>query len=488
MLESISFRKEYITKNNKMKLIKNYLYNAGYNILILLTPLITVPYISRVLGPVGVGINASTNSVITYFLLAGTVGITIYGNREIAFCRDDFIKRSKTFWEIELLQFFTITLSYLTFLIFWAFQKEYQLEFFFQSFYIISGAFDISWYFMGLEDFKKTVVRNALVKIASLIAIFICVKNKNDVSTYIAILSLTQLIGNLTLWPYLRDSVLPLHKLSNLHIFSHLKSSLILFIPQIATSIYLAVNKTMLWKLDSVTASGYYDYSDKLIKLVLALVTATGTVMLPHIANLFAKNKLTEVKYYLYNSFDFVLAISIPMSVGISAIAVPLAPWFFGSKFASVGILLIVEAPIIVLIGLSNVIGQQYLLPTKQTHQFTVSVTLGAVVNIVINVPLIIYFGVTGAMIATLVSEMCVTAYQIFIVRNELSPTKLFHNFGKYLASGAVMFIFVFPLSLVMKISVYSLVLQITIGVASYIGCLLIIQPTILNKVMTLRQ
>jgi len=470
-------------RTDKMKLIKNYLYNAGYNILILLTPLITVPYISRVLGPVGVGINASTNSVITYFLLAGTVGITIYGNREIAFCRDDLIQRSKTFWEIELLQLFTITLSYLAFLIFLAFQKEYRIEFFFQSFYIISGAFDISWYFMGLEDFKKTVLRNAMVKIASLIAIFVLVKSKTDVSIYISILSLTQLIGNLTLWPYLRNSVLSLKKLPKLHIFGHLKPSLVLFIPQIATSVYLALNKTMLWKLDSVSASGYYDYSDKLVKLVLALVTATGTVMLPHIANLFAKNKIKEVKYYLYNSFDLVLAISIPMSAGIAAIALPLAPWFFGPSFSSVGVLLIIESPVIVLIGLSNVIGQQYLLPTKRTHQFTVSVTLGAIVNIVINIPLIIYFGVTGAMIATLISELCVTLYQIFIVRKELSPIKLFQNFIKYTFSGIVMFLFVFPLSLVMKIGIYSLVFQITIGVLAYTGCLLILQPTILKKI-----
>lgn len=98
-----------------MKLVKNYLYNMSYNLLILFTPLLTVPYISRVLHPVGVGINATTNSVITYFLLFGTVGITIYGNREIAFIRDDFKKRSRVFWEIEFLQIFTISVAYLFF-------------------------------------------------------------------------------------------------------------------------------------------------------------------------------------------------------------------------------------------------------------------------------------------------------------------------------------------------------------------------------------
>ncbi|KZV03645.1 Membrane protein involved in the export ofO-antigen teichoic acid lipoteichoic acid [Lactiplantibacillus plantarum] len=138
-----------------MKIVKNYLYNVGYNVLILLTPLLTVPYISRVLGPTGVGINATTNSVITYFLLAGTVGITIYGNREIAFIRENKSRMSQTFWEIEFLQITTITLAYVAFVIFLYFQNSLKIYFFYQSFYIIAGAFDISWFFMGLEDFKK---------------------------------------------------------------------------------------------------------------------------------------------------------------------------------------------------------------------------------------------------------------------------------------------------------------------------------------------
>ncbi|SPX97530.1 polysaccharide biosynthesis protein [Lactiplantibacillus plantarum subsp. plantarum] len=159
-----------------MTIVKNYLYNVGYNILILLTPLLTVPYISRVLGPSGVGINATTNSVITYFLLAGTVGITIYGNREIAFIREDDRKRSQTFWEIEILQIITISIAYLAFCIFLYLQNQLKIYFFYQSFLIIAGAFDISWFFMGLEDFKKTVIRNMIVKLLSLASIFVFVK------------------------------------------------------------------------------------------------------------------------------------------------------------------------------------------------------------------------------------------------------------------------------------------------------------------------
>lgn len=469
-----------------MKIVKNYLYNVGYNILILLTPLLTVPYISRVLGPTGVGINATTNSVITYFLLAGTVGITIYGNREIAFIREDFEKRSQVFWEIELLQITTIGLAYLAFCIFLFFQNQLKMYFFYQSFLIIAGAFDISWFFMGLEDFKKTVLRNILVKIISLFAIFVLVKTKNDVGIYILILSLSQLLGNVTLWPYL-NRIVRVPKIATLHIFKHLKPSLSLFIPQVAITIYLAVNKTMLWQLDSVTASGYYDYSDKLIKLVLAIVTSTGTVMLPHIANLYARKKMKQVKEYLYISFDFVLFITIPMCFGIAALATSLAPWFFGSEFTMVNKLLMIEAPVIILIGLSNVIGQQYLLPTKQTRTYTVSVVLGSVTNIVINIPLILKYGVYGAMIATLLSELTVTSYQLIKVRTALKLSKLFANVGKYMFAAVIMFMQVYVLNICVKISAISLFFQIIIGLLIYIGMICILQPSILQRIKKLR-
>lgn len=470
-----------------MKLIKNYLYNVGYNILILLTPLLTVPYISRVLGPTGVGINATTNSVITYFLLAGTVGITIYGNREIAFIRDNRKKRSKTFWEIECLQLTTIAIAYIGFCIFLYLQKELRIYFFYQSFYIIAGAFDISWFFMGLENFKKTVLRNMLVKLLSLVAIFTFVKTHNDVGIYILILSVSQLLGNMTLWPYLPKMV-DAPKFKQMHIFKHLRPSLALFVPQVATTIYLAVNKTMLWKLDSVTASGYYDYSDKLVKIVLAVVTSTGTVMLPHIANLYANKKMKQVKEYLYTSFDFVLSISIPMALGIAALATALAPWFFGQQFSLVNKLLMIEAPVIVLIGLSNVIGQQFLLPTKQTFTYTVSVVLGAVTNIIVNVPLILAWGVYGAMVATLLSELAVTLYQLIRVRKALHMRRLFSNSLKYGVAGICMFIPVYLLNVNMKISTFSLAGQIIEGILFYVGVILILQPDILKKVTQLRK
>lgn len=388
-----------------MRIIRNYFYTAGYNLLILLTPLLTVPYISRVLGPTGVGINATTNSIITYFLLFGTVGITIYGNREIAF------------------------------LVFLFFEHQLQIYFFYQSFYIIAGAVDISWYFMGLEDFKKTVLRNMLVKIASVIAIFVFVKTRQDTGIYILILAGSQILGNLTLWPYLRHSV-ERPNWRQLNLFRHLRPSLALFVPQIA--------------------------------------------------NLFMKQQLERVKQYLYMSFDFVLAIALPMALGVAAVATTLAPLFFGRAFGAVDRLLMIEAPVIILIGMSNVLGQQFLLPTKQTKTYTISVTIGALVNIACNIPLIWFWGVAGAMCATLISEVCVTGYQLFITRHVLHAQSLFTGIWKYTLAGGLMFTFVFRLNVTMPASYLNLCLQIGVGVLLYLGLILLLQPPVLRNAIKL--
>jgi len=209
----------------------------------------------------------------------------------------------------------------------------------------------------------------------------------------------------------------------------------------------------------------------------LAVVTATGVVMLPHMANLYVKGKLEEIRKYLYKSFEFVSFIAIPLMFGIAGIATALAPWYFGRDFTVSGVLLIIEAPVIILIGWSNVIGQQYMMPTKQIPTYTKSVVLGAIVNVVLNVPLILKFGVIGAPIATVAAELVVTTYQIFSVRHQLIIRYLFTDLSKYLFAGVTMFVFVYLLNTSMNIGVLNLFLQIVEGGLIYAGILLIVQP-----------
>ncbi|KAF0507035.1 flippase [Pediococcus pentosaceus] len=463
-----------------MQVIKNYLYNASYQVFILLIPLITTPYLARVLGPTGVGINAYTNSIIQYFILFGSIGVNLYGNRQIAFVRDDRDKMTKTFYEIFLMRIMTITLAYAAFLIFLLLNGSYHVYYLAQSISIIAAAFDISWFFMGVENFGVTVLRNFVVKIITLISIFTFVKSFDDLYIYIMILSLSLLIGNMTLFPNLRRYIGKVN-FKNLKIWQHLKPSMVLFIPQIATQIYLVVNKTMLGSMTSVQSAGYFDQSDKMIKMILAIVTATGTVMLPHVANAFMKGEVEKTKQFLYNSFSFVTALSVPMMFGIAAVAQKFVPLFFTHKFLAVTPLMMIEAVVILLIAWSNALGTQYLLPTNQNSAFTKSVVLGAVVNIVVNIPLIMLWGALGATLSTVLSEVAVTGYQLYVLRRQVNYRSLFMDTEKYLLAGVVMFIAIFILDEKLVDSWSMLIIEVVVGILIYAILLIIMKAKIIK-------
>ena len=469
-----------------MKVIKNYLYNVVYQILLLLVPLITVPYISRVLGPELVGINSYTNSWMTFFMLVGQMGIALYGNREVAYHRENPIERSKIFWGIELLQVITITCALIAYLgavlLFSTTFKEYFLL---QSFWIIAAGVDVSWYFMGVENFQRIVFRNMLVKLASVALIFLVVKGNNDLGKYIALLGLSNLVGNLTLWPYLKDEIkwVPI---STWHPFRHFYPALLLFVPTITTQVYLVVNRLMLGRMSTQSQLGQFQYTDQIIKVIIAVVTASGQVMLPHIANKFSKGDVKGIRDSLYNSFDFITAIAIPMMFGIMAIAKQFAPWFLGKQFNDAGILMMIEAPVILFIGWSNVTGTQYLMPINRTKEYTVSVTVGAVINVITNLFLIALWGARGATLATDISEFAVAAVQLVYIRQTISRRKLFGQMWKYLLSGGIMFIITYRLAMIMNMTIPNLAIEVIIGAVIYIIGIFILRAPVINQAIAL--
>ena len=465
-----------------MKVIKNYLYNAGYQILNMIIPLITVPYISRVLGAHDVGINEYTNSWVTFFFLMGQMGITLYGNREVAYHRDDLYKRSQTFWGVEALQLLTVSGAFILYLVaVFLFSTTFKEFFLLQAIWIIATGVDISWYFMGLEEFRITVVRNTLVKIASLILIFTVVKTSNDLGKYILILGASQLVGNLTLWPYLRGNIIWV-SVKKWHPFKHFYPSLLLFIPTITTQVYLVLNRLMLGRMSTQADLGNFGQADKIVKFVLAVVTATGTVMLPHVANKFAKGDIKGVRNSLYSSFNFVSAISIPMMFGLMAIAKKFGPWFLGNGFVLSGSVMFVEAPIIVFIAWSNVTGTQYLMPINRVKDYTTSVTIGAVSNVVFNFLLIGRWGANGAALATVGSELLVTLAQLMMIRKTISRKKLFKEQWKYIISGGVMFIIVNRICESINMTIGNLILEVVTGIVIYFVGLLLTKSTIIKQ------
>lgn len=464
-----------------MKVIRNYLYNVGYQILAIIVPLITSAYVARVLRPAGVGANAYTNSIINYFMLIANMGIGYYGNRQIAYVRDNRNKMAKTFWEIQIVKTIMTLVAFIAFEVFMMFytrQPEYMIA---QSINLVAVAFDISWFYEGIENFKVTVLKNSFVKFLSMVAIFVLIKGPNDVTLYIVVLAVSTLLGNLTLWPNIKKD-LPKVSAKILNPWQHFLPMAELFIPQIATQVYVQLNKTMLGGMVNETASGYYQYSDNLVKLILALVTATGTVMLPHVANAVSKGNMNKVNQMLYKSFDFVSALAYPMMFGLAAISLTLVPKYYGPGYEPVGPAMMIESIVILMIAWSNAIGVQYLLPRNKNKEFTISVTVGAVVNLILNIPLIKLWGLNGAMWSTVISECSVTLYQLWVVRDMLSYKALFKGSWKYLISGIVMFIPVFWMNRNLRDTWLMMGLEVLVGVVVYAALVMLLRAPVVNQ------
>ncbi|MDU2673171.1 MAG: oligosaccharide flippase family protein [Clostridium sp.] len=451
-----------------MQVVKNFLYNVSYQILTIILPLITVPYVSNILGAKGIGDYSFTNANMQYFVIFGMVGITLYGNRQIAYVRENKEKLKNTFYSIYLLQLMTTTVSFILFLIFtFASNNNYKMLYMVQGINIVAAMFDISWLFMGLEQFKKTVIRNTMVKFASLASIFIFVKDSNDVVIYTLILALSALIGNLTFWFYVPRSI-GFKDIEIKGVLTHLKASFALFVPQISIQIYLLLDRTLLGLITDNVQVGYYENSQKIIKIVLTIATAVGTVMMPKIANTVASDDMKKVKYYVKNSFFFVSALSIPLMFGLMGVAKELSPWFFGDNFKGIESLIGVSTLIILAISWSNVLGMQLLVPLNKTKEFTISVTSGAVINFVLNIIFLKYMGAMGACLSTIIAESTVTAVQFYFIRDFIKPFELIKQVIIFIPCAIIMFIIVRFIGHLMGSSIITNIIQGICGVITY--------------------
>lgn len=460
----------------KKSIAKNYIYNLIYQILVLILPLITTPYLSRVLGAENIGIYSYTLSIATYFILFGSLGVAMYGQREIAYLQDDTYKRSKAFFEILLMRFITLGISLFIFYITFALDGQYALYYKILILEILANSLDISWFFQGLEEFKKTVVRNTIIKLICTISIFLFVKNSNDLIIYFIIYVLSNFIGNLSLWFYLPQFIKKIN-ISDLNIFKHIKPTILLFIPQIAIQIYTVLDKTMIGVLlKDMTEVGNYEQSQKIIKVALTVVTSLGTVVSPRIANTIANHQNDKIEDYLKNSFNFVWFLGIPIMFGVMAISYEFVPWFLGKGFEKSKLLLIVGAPLIIAIGLNNVSGIQYLIQSKQQNLFTKSVIAGAIFNFVTNLILIPIFKSVGAIITSVCAESLILIVQLVYIRKQINLKIVLNNCLKYVMSGLIMLIAVSLLGIYMQANIMTTFLQVVVGMIIYFVLLIILK------------
>lgn len=452
----------------KKSITRNYLYNLAYQVLILILPLVTTPYLARVLGAEGTGIYSYTYTIVNYFVLFGSLGVALYGQREIAYAQQKKQKRKKIFIELVIFRFITISIAIAIYYFLFIRIGEYGTYYRILLFELIAGAFDISWFFQGLEEFKKTVTRNILVRTISVALIFIFVKKRENLTTYMYIYSLADFIGNLTLWLYLPKYFKGV-KVGKINLTAQIKPIILLFIPQITVKLYNMLDTTMLGKMVVNKAeTGYYEQSQKIIRLMLTIVTSLGTVMVPRMANMYANGEKKQIKYYMKRSFSFVFMLSFPMMFGIISISKVFTPIFFGEGYEKTAILMSIISPIVLLMGVANVLGNQYLLPTKRQKEYTIAEGIGVGVNFVLNYICISLWSSVGACIATVLSQVVVDYVEFRFLKNEIRLKSVIKLSYKYLFASIIMFIACNCVKLIVSTGIISLILQIVVGISVY--------------------
>ncbi|TDL78990.1 flippase [Peribacillus frigoritolerans] len=459
-----------------MSIKKNYLYNLTYQVLIMILPLITVPYVSRVLKPEGVGTFAYTSSIVQYFIIFGMLGIGTYGNKMIAMTRDNKEEMSKTFFQIYLLQLLLTITSVIGYVIFILFIfHEYKIIALLQAVALIAAVIDCSWLFNGLEQFKKIVTRNIVVKLLSLLAIFMFVKSQEDLATYTIIMGLSSFLGQLIMWLYVSEHIkrVPINASS---VFKHIKPTIVYFLPQVAMQIYFVLNKTMLGIFSSNIEVGIYDYADKILKMALAVVTSLGMVMLPRMANTFVKGDLVKARDYLSKSLDFSTLIAIPIMFGLAGIAKEFIPWYMGKEFSGSAVVLEILSPTIFLMAWSGVFGTQYLVPLGKMREYTTSLYIGAIINLIINFILIREYGAVGAAIGTLCAEITVIVVQILFVRKDIDIRRVTPKLIIYLISGGLMFGVVRFIGGLLGSTIITTFVQVLVGIIIYFGIVILFE------------
>lgn len=447
---------------------KNYTYQMLYQILVWLLPIVTSPYISRVIGAEGVGIFSYSYSTAYYFVLFSMLGLSNYGNRVIAQCTNDQSKLDKKFSSIFGIHFVVSIICLVIYEIYVFFIAQKRLYAFIQSAYVLSALFDISWFYFGIEKFKLTVLRSTIIKILNFACIFIFVRSAEDLWKYCLIIALGTLVNQLALWIPLKKYVKFSRPIFN-EMIIHLKPLFVLFVPAIAVSLYKYMDKIMIGNLNSTAQLGYYENAEKMVNVPLMMITSFGTVMLPRMSHLVALNNFNSINRYINLSMKYIMCLAFSFSFGLAAVGKVFAPLFWGSDFSLSGILMMGLSITIPFITFANIIRTQYLIPQKKDKDYLISVCVGAVVNIVINALLIHSYGAIGATIGTIAAEIVVCIIQAMSVKSELNIYSYIKSFVPFLIFGVFMFLCVYVIGELMEISFITLGIQVIVGITVYI-------------------
>lgn len=478
---------------------KNFIYQTGYQVLATALPLITTPYINRVLGAEQLGTYTYVANIANYFTIFAMLGFNNYGSKMIAATKHNENELAHTFSSIRKLQCLMATVVVAIYLLFISLCiPEHKSLYFIESLWIINCFIDINWFFWGMEKVKLTVNRNLIIKLITLLGVFIFVRSRNDILIYAFILVIGTILSDIYLISQVKKYVKGT-KTTFYEMIAHIKPCIALFIPIVAMSIYQQMDKTMLGVLSTYEQVGYYSSADKIVNIPLGIITGLGTVSLPRIVSLISENKIMEYKKVVEKSISLVMFMCSAIAFGILAVSQEFVPLFFGREFLPCVSLVSFLTFVIFFKAISTVLVNQILIPNDNEKYYIISVFIGAFINLILNYSLIRKFDAVGAVYATLISELIVCFIQIFICFNYLNTLKIIGKNFQYIILGILMYGLVRKVAVLIKdTSLFQRsILEILLGGAAFLGACVIywkikkdstFYPIIINFLNKLKQ
>lgn len=467
----------------------NYILNLINTGTQMLFPLITFPYVCRVIEADGIGQINFFQSIISYISLFTCLGIPMYAIREIARDRSDVVQMNRTAMEILLLHSMLTLVGYAIVAILCLTVPQIQVNiplFLILSLTIFFTAIGCEWFYQGIEDFKYITIRGLIIKTVSVVLLFIFVKSKTDLLYYGCYTVFGVLGGNIFNFFRLRKYI---HReniiFSELHIKRHIKPVLKVFSFSVVTSIYLQLNTVLLGFLKNALAVGYFAAATKVMQMLLTMSACLGSVMMPRASHLIAENKEDEFNRLIQKSYDFTLAIALPMTIGLIFCAPSLITALCGVKFEHSILPSQIIAPIILMVAISNVFGIQVLFPKGKINIVTLCCGIGAVADLILNLCLISFFSYIGTSIAYLGAEVATTVSMYFIGRKYIPIIYFKKSHLTYALGCVVMALALYGISLLQLPTLTILLLQGCSGGLAYFIILCICKDEMLVHILS---
>lgn len=459
---------------SKPNIKKNYIYNVIYQLMLMLVPLITTPYVSRTLSVEGIGIYSYANSIISYFLLIAALGTTTFGQREVAYHQNDIYERSKAFWEVVFLRIVTSIFSLIFYFSYLFIVNENRIVFVVLSLNILNNIADIGWFFQGMEEFSKITKTNIIFKVINVIFIFVFIQEPSDLTLYVFGMCIFTLLNSIFLWIYIPKYIVCV---KNIHPLKNIKESIELFLPTVAFQVYAVLDKSMIgWASDTSVDNGCYEQAEKIVLMAKTVLTSMSTVLLPRMANVFKEKKYEEARKYISKTCGFDWLLGMPMMMGLIAVSDYLVPVFLGPGYERAIIILRILSPIIVITSISGVIGYQYLIAAGKQNVYTKIVFVTAGINFIFNVIFIPRYLAVGAAIGSILAE-CINITVLIIYMISTKMLKIYDIFCssiKPVFASVIMFALLMLLKTKMIINELSLFVLVLTGILIYIMLMVI--------------